>query len=308
MLTVPQRRRTLRNMSEVKKGQKGWYEGMKDDPVWSKVIANFYWAILVGIAGGLLYYLHGWPVVGAWIASTWTSTWLWVKTGGHFPGWAVLLLSLGSGGFIFLLVVLALVARRAALNKVKTELNFMGLIWRWRIRRHVDRDEMVNVLPFCPICEMQLHPTRVRDVPRNHTKYFCDRCPGRPERLTFEGEPDDVEDLVVREAQRQMRLGILGKTTETHPPSTPTPQLGEVQETLFEGLRWRWRFRVGELVNIETYCPACDAPLPPSQENPDCPTLYNCRSCRAQIKVFVGIHDELQARFVRCVQREARGG
>jgi hypothetical protein len=249
----------------------------------------------------------GWGTIWGCAKTAWTSAWHWMGFGGNLPGWAILLLSLGSVGFIFLLVVLALVARRAALNKAKaSELSFMGLRWRWHIRKHGGMDELIDVVPFCLTCDMQIHPIRFRDVPHNHTKYICDSCPGRPERLKFDGEHDDLVDLVIREAQKQLRQGTLGKTTETSPPGL-TPQPGELQETLFEGLRWRWRFQGGELVKIETVCPACDAPLPPYQENSHCPTLYNCRSCRAQIKVFMGTHGELQDRFVRCILRKARG-
>jgi hypothetical protein len=286
----------------AEKDQKGWFERKWHDPVWSKVIS----AMILAFLGAIWVTLsHGWPAIGAWL-STGPSTWKWVKVGSIVPGWAQILLYLGSAGFMYLVIILTLVTKGAAKNWVKPELKFMGLVWRWQIRKRADRDEMVNVFAFCPDCEMQIHPTRFRDVPRNHTKFICDRCPGHPVRLDFEGEPEDLADLVTREVQRQMRLDILGKT-ETQ-PHISISQPGETQETLFEGLRWQWRFQGDQLINIETLCPICFGALPPFQGNPHCPTLYRCRSCRAEIKTFLGTHDELQARFVRCIQHRAHEG
>jgi hypothetical protein len=280
-------------MSE--KDETGWFEGKWNDPVWSKVIAGTILAILTAI---WVTVSHDWHVVGAWI----TSTWNWVKVGGNLPGWAQLLLYLGSAGFIYLVIVIVLAARRAAQNRIKPEIKFMGLIWRWQIRRRSDRDEMVSVIAFCPECEMQIHPTRVRDVPRNHTKFICDRCQGRPERLDFEGEPEEVEDRVIREAQRQLRLGILGKTAETQAP-TLTPQLSEELEVIFEGLKWKWRFQGKSMVDVKVVCPACEYVITPFQENQYCPTLYNCPSCRGQLKAYFGTHSDLQERLARQVMK-----
>jgi hypothetical protein len=278
------------------KDAKGWLGKMWNDPVWSKVIA----VAIVAAVGAIWATLeHKWGAVGSWITTAWTATWNWVKVGGNVPGWAQMLLYLFSGGFLFLVGVFAMAWYRKEENAIKPELKFMGLVWRWQIRRRSDRDEMVNVIAFCPECEMQIHPARFRDVPRNHTKFICDRCPGRPERLDFEGEPEEVYDLVIREAQRQLRKGILGKTEAPMPALTP--QLSEELELIFENLKWRWQFRGKQLVNVRVFCPVCNHAIQPFQENQFCPTLYNCPSCCGQIKAWIGTHANLQERFTRQV-------
>jgi hypothetical protein len=79
------------------------------------------------------------------------------------------------------------------------------------------------------------------------------------------------------------------------------PQPSELNDLIFEGLKWCWRFQGKQVIDVKVVCPICDLDIKPFQENQYCPTLYRCPSCRTELKAYLGTHTELQERFVRHV-------
>ena len=253
-------------------------------------------AVIVSIVTSII--PQGWHTVGTWISAAWK----WLGGSASLPMWTLALLGLLALVVLVGVAIFACVLLLGAKKIAKpSEIDFKGLKWRWRWRQ----GDLDNIATFCPVCDMQIHPTYYpRGLPPQ-TIYFCDRC--NQEKLKVEGKPTDLTDVFTREIQRQQRRqrqGVLGSEAKSLPEPAPVP--GELNETLFEGIRWRWRFLGNEMVEIDTYCPHCDFHVQPYQENPYCPTIYDCPSCRAHLKVHLGTQADLRDRFVRLVQRETR--
>jgi hypothetical protein len=284
-------------MSEAKKGPSF------RNRVLASVVASLIAACIVSFVTWRL--PGGWSKVGTWISVGWASTGHWLGGSADLPRWALALLVLLA---LVLLAEAAISVVILFLKRLKmaqpSEAEFNGLKWRWLWRQ----GDLDNIATFCPVCDMQIQLTYyVRNLPPL-TVYFCDRC--NLEKLKFEGKPADLTDLFTREIQRQQRQRILksgsGSSAETMTLPEPASVPGELNETPFEDLIWRWRFRGDQIVDIDTFCPHCDFQVQPYQENPHCPTVYDCPSCRAHLKVHIGTHEDLRDRFVRLVQREAR--
>ena len=300
--------------------KKAWLERKWNDPVWSKVIAGIILFILGGIGAVVVTLLHGWPAIWGWVKTAWTTVWHWVGGTASIPNWLLVVLSLCALAILAVVIVVIWAICRSPERVIQeiTEFSYLGLKWRWQIQRLPDRDTIVNLYPYCPVCDMQLRVVRFRDVPRNQTKCFCDSCPGQPEKFSKEGEPEEVMDQVMREILRQRRKGILGKAEAPMPtapqptapqptapqptaPQPTAPQQSELHDLIFEGLKWYWRFQGKQVVDVKVVCPICDLDIKPFQENQYCPTLYRCPSCRTELKAYLGTHTELQERFVRHV-------
>ena len=82
-------------------------------------------------------------------------------------------------------------------------------------------------------------------------------------------------------------------------------------EDTFYGLRWRWRFSEGRILNLNTFCPHCDYQVFPEQASSyraiDA-IAFTCDSCSHQLGRFEERFEDLESKVTRFIQQKARNG
>jgi hypothetical protein len=174
----------------------------KERPIAHKVISGVVSGLVVLAVGtGFAYYV-GWTKFGGWVPAGWaglcsTVAWVWraVLAVLNFgvPVW--LLLALGAAGFLFRTWQRG--RPKAQPTPGEPPILFHELHWR---------RTPVGWLPFCPTCDLQVHPTALGpgSMFRHGPIFFrCDHC--QRDLTSYKGPYEDLVDLLEREAQREDR-------------------------------------------------------------------------------------------------------
>lgn len=174
-----------------------------NDPVWSKVIAA---AIIAGF-GWLTYRLNWWP---GWMTRGIATVWAYLLSPLSISHWLFGLLI-----FLLALSVLTIVFLTAVLKSetapkwiyYRTDL-FDRLRWRWRYQGS-DID-IHSLVPFCPICDLQVVPI-IGPSFVNKVRFECEKC--HQELGTHEGSLDSLQNKVIRLIHQKIRT----QTWPEHP-------------------------------------------------------------------------------------------
>jgi hypothetical protein len=164
-------------------------------PLWSSVVASLIVAAILAFVPGLF----------SGLVEVFTKVFKWLGT--STPVWNWLLLALIALSIAFFATI-ALIAFVRVLKKIDTNKyikdTFMGFVWRWRI----NENEIYDIVPFCPKCDMQIYPKNVqgpRYLEENKVRIECDDCRGFAEILNY--SPDDLIDHVRRQIEKNIRTG-----------------------------------------------------------------------------------------------------
>ena len=172
---------------------------ISDHPVWSKVAAT-----LIGSA--ILY-------LASFVPGLYPSIWNCLKrVGGWFvsstptPNWLLILLSFLSLILIIMVLCRTFIREEHTITEDNyTEDQFHGIRWRWRY----GRSGIWSVVPFCPGCDMQIHPRSDYGgnyYPRQEgSKFTCDHCGSFDQFVSVETR--HLEDAIIRQIQRKLRTG-----------------------------------------------------------------------------------------------------
>ncbi len=166
------------------------------DPVWSSVVAGL---IVAGSLSGGATALGWWPVVVSGIESAWVS----IISDVAVPAWLLLVMVAAC-----MKVSWELATWWDRLGKRPYEHDVIeGVKWRWDAR-HGSPEEVVDVTPYCPTCDMQVVPEvkaeGYGDSRTVRSTYCCDGCGTKLGR--FEDDPT-YKSRVVRHIERNLRNG-----------------------------------------------------------------------------------------------------
>ena len=172
-------------------------KSIKEHPIWSKVIASV-------ITAGVLYFASLIPgfYLAIWSGIKYSGAWLIATI--PIPYWLLILL------FFAAVIVIGKVALRlfTSPGALKTEYDytqdqFWDIVWRWRY----NRNDICQVVSFCPKCDMQIYPEReYGDMIYNKpdgSRFTCDHCGQFNKVVPI--HPNNIENSVVRKIQRKLR-------------------------------------------------------------------------------------------------------
>lgn len=177
-----------------------------NDPVWSKVIA----AAVIGAAAIVGSYLLGWwPIIKDFFQSIIS----FALSRSSIPNWVLCILLFS---IICWLVFIVVRVWQALLTETGIQDwdtyvsdNFFGIRWRWRYGQDYD---VRHLLPFCPVCDLQVHPHEIMVFPGARSIYRCDRCNQLLAQIDMSW--DELQDRVVREIHRKIRAETWETPTE----------------------------------------------------------------------------------------------
>lgn len=182
----------------------------KERKILSDVVAALIASAIVGILGALV--PGGWPAIFRVLGIGAHKIWSWIAGSAHMSGWGVLIVAA-----IFLLAGLILGIRfgfylskaSEGLSRLKIgEGMYYEILWRW----NHNGQEIYNLAAFCPTCDLQLDhlPALTSFGSFRGTSFRCDSC--QRDIYRFDLTYDEVENLVVRNVQRDSRRNQSGVT------------------------------------------------------------------------------------------------
>lgn len=168
------------------------------DPVWSKIIANIIWALLVLIPGlGSAYFLSAWPPTKA----TLNQALLLIQSNTLVPNWLLAIIFL-----LFLRVILVKTKEWLNGNKPRpafesyTKDYFFGLLWEWRY----SGNQINDLQSLCPKCKYQIFPKPINPyTSRPKSECTCSDCGYSAD--TIEGTPEELNQKVKLKIEKALR-------------------------------------------------------------------------------------------------------
>lgn len=197
---------------EIGKSLKSKLIDVWKDPVWSKIIS----VVLIGAFAGVWATVRGkWHVIGITLWSWIVAAWTWLGSVTDVWNWLLCALSAIALGVGYVVIRVALEARRiqAAPATPKDYLSdlFESLRWYWSYDYF---NRISNLYPCCPDCLLQLEPRYDGSnfsSTRHH--YFCEHC--KEVKASFKERHEDLAERIQRFIQQKLRNGDWRKVVVT---------------------------------------------------------------------------------------------
>ena len=175
--------------------------------VWNSVIATLFGAAMISLVITLI--PNGWQSIFSFTGNIID----WLINFTSTSSWILVILGLCTFALIVRLLLMAYSASSKAdeLPDISTQQTLFGIVWRWRFTA---QGKIHSLAPFCPDCGIQIYPGDASGfAPIHRTVYHCDDC--QRDIQSFECRPTEVEDLVVRKIEQELR-----RAARQHDPNT----------------------------------------------------------------------------------------
>ena len=165
------------------------------------------------IAAWVIYLCRSWiPVLWKWLGNLFAGAWRFLWSSHPING-CLLVLFVACSLVVFLQLLRAFLSRKPSAPPGSNEYeyrkdSFFGVTWRWEYGQH----GVFNVVPFCPMCDMQIRPSLDYVGSFEHrTGYNCDNC---GHQTSVDGQHEYIEDQVTRQIHRKLRSGEWKRVVE----------------------------------------------------------------------------------------------